>query len=91
MADKPDEVRESQHYDGEPSKPSGSPSYGLGDLIALGGVDQALAAKMNLVNDVCVSSNDKSYLLKAYQTRQSTPSVSLPTTPNCFSSTDLGA
>lgn len=90
MADKPDEVKESQPYDGEPNKPSASPSDGLGDLVALGGVDSALAAKMNLVNDVCASSINKPHLHKAYQIRQSTPLASLPTTPNYFFSTDLG-
>lgn len=60
MAKKSDEVvRDAQQYDAEPSKSimdSGSTQIGLGDLMALDGVDQALNAKMNLVNDVCFDS-----------------------------------
>ncbi|KAJ5884330.1 membrane transporter [Penicillium tannophilum] len=55
MASKSDEVvGDAQQYDAEPSKSimdSGSTQIGLGDLMALDGVDQALNAKMNLVND----------------------------------------
>lgn len=60
MASKSDEVvGDAQQYDAEPSKSimdSGSTQIGLGDLMALDGVDQALNAKMNLVNDVCFDS-----------------------------------
>lgn len=50
MATKPDEMGKSQPQEGETdiiSTPSGP------DVVSLGSVDQALAAKMTLVNEVC--------------------------------------
>lgn len=49
MTSKPNEMGKSQHEEGEhdPRATQSGP-----DVVSLGNVDQALAAKMNLVNDV---------------------------------------
>jgi len=94
MANKSDEVvGDAQQYDGEPSKAitdSGSTHVGLGDLMALDGVDQALNAKMNLVNDVRSVSPINPNQIDSYQRRQSMQLDSPHITPSCFSSMDSG-
>jgi hypothetical protein len=61
MATRSNEVKESQHHDAEQDRSimeSGSVLAAPGDLMSLGNVDQALTAKMNLVNEVRFFSTD---------------------------------
>lgn len=51
MAAKPDEMRKSQHPEEEADSIAIAPGP---DVVSLDNVDQALAAKMNLVNEVRV-------------------------------------
>lgn len=52
MASKADEVLGEHHHDEEQDLSKVDPGSAPGDLLSLGTVDQALTAKMNLVNDV---------------------------------------
>lgn len=59
MASKLEEAGESQHRErdhGKQMMDSGSSQAGTGpNVVSMEGVDQALTAKMHLVNDVCHS------------------------------------
>lgn len=52
MASKSDELVGEHHHDEEHVLSKVDPGSAPGDLLSLGTVDQALTAKMNLVNDV---------------------------------------
>jgi hypothetical protein len=73
---------EQQGNHDEPTKDSGS--IAPGDVISLDQVDLALAAKMNLVNEVRLF-RKKSHLTPTDSCRQLITSASLATTQNCFS------
>lgn len=58
MASKPDEMVDSQHHERETDKPTMDSVDTSPDVVSIEGVDLVLAAKMNLVNDVCRLSMD---------------------------------
>lgn len=57
MAPKVDDVVGEHHHDEDQDLQKVDLGSAPGDLMSLGTVDQALTAKMNLVNDVCSYSN----------------------------------